>query len=697
MPASIFAGSKVKTLKDTLTLNGKSDIISSTVDPTASAVDAPIGSLLINQTSGKLYRKLDAGSSVNWEEVGSGTGGINYILNPSAEVNTTGWSTYADAAGAAPVDGTGGSPNVTWTRSTSSPLRGVADFNFAKDAANRQGQGVSVDFTIDEADKAKVLSVTFDYEVLSGTYADADLTVYLIADPTGTPVVIQPAGYTVQAATVGTTMRQIATFQTQATGLSYRLCFHVASTSASAYTLAVDNVVVGPQQTVYGSPVTDWVSYTPVMTGGTASAISGRWRRVGDSIHARVVATLSAGGIYTISAPFPTESSKFPNNAINIIYGTATYYDSSGNVSYSGGPYFSSSTTVRFYGPANTEWSATTPVAFGVGDIISVDIVYPAAGLSSSVQMSQDTDTRVIAASVYRSVANQSVSGSSDVKIQWNGKNNDSTASFDSTTNYRWTNPVSGIIKGSGFIGINATAASAVILVNLYKNGSPVKTIGLMSSSASTSTSIPFSFQIALNAGDYLEMYVNPSGQTIAIQGDSTIYNGSQWNIERLSGPATIAASETVAARYYTTAGNPVTNNAVNYIDFATKDYDTHGMASGTGSGNVLVTNTGFKVTIPISGKYAISVSTISATGGGWAVNEIWETGVMRNGSDIQMGLNASQATHNTYMSSHLYIVANLIAGDRIEPRLFQNSGATLNMLAAAPGLNNFSIVRVGN
>jgi hypothetical protein len=71
MPSTIFSGQKIKTLKDTLTLNGKSDIISSTTDPTASAVDAPIGSLLINQTSGKLYRKLDAGSSTNWEEVGS--------------------------------------------------------------------------------------------------------------------------------------------------------------------------------------------------------------------------------------------------------------------------------------------------------------------------------------------------------------------------------------------------------------------------------------------------------------------------------------------------------------------------------------------------------------------------------------------------------------------------------------------------
>jgi hypothetical protein len=287
MPATIFAGSKVKALKGTMNLNGGADIISSATDPTSVAVDASPGSLLLNTTSGKLYRKNDSGSSTNWSEVGSGGSGINYVTNPTASTDTSGWATYADAAGTAPVDGTGGSPTVTWTRSTSSPLRGAADFNFTKDAANRQGQGVATDITIDLADQAKILTVSFDYEVLSGTYATGDLTVYLIADPAGTPVVIQPAGYQVQAATAGTKMRQIATFQTQATGQTYRVCFHVASTSALAYSLAIDNVVVGPQTVQYGAPVTDWVDYTPVWTASVSNpsigngTLAGKYRRVG--------------------------------------------------------------------------------------------------------------------------------------------------------------------------------------------------------------------------------------------------------------------------------------------------------------------------------------------------------------------------------------------------------------------------------
>ena len=59
----IFAGTKVKTLKSTIDLNGGNGIISSATDPTSSAVSANIGSLLLNSSNGKLYRKNDSGSS----------------------------------------------------------------------------------------------------------------------------------------------------------------------------------------------------------------------------------------------------------------------------------------------------------------------------------------------------------------------------------------------------------------------------------------------------------------------------------------------------------------------------------------------------------------------------------------------------------------------------------------------------------
>jgi hypothetical protein len=67
MPAAIFQGSEVKTLKDQLNIGGATKILTGTDDPTSVAKDAPLGSKYIKTDTGGWYRKLDAGSSTNWE------------------------------------------------------------------------------------------------------------------------------------------------------------------------------------------------------------------------------------------------------------------------------------------------------------------------------------------------------------------------------------------------------------------------------------------------------------------------------------------------------------------------------------------------------------------------------------------------------------------------------------------------------
>lgn len=81
---------------------------------------------------------------------GAGASDLNkeYVKNPKFESDASDYSAYADAAGSSPVDGTGGSPSVTITQTTSAPLSGVASGLITKDAANRQGEGVSTDLLI---------------------------------------------------------------------------------------------------------------------------------------------------------------------------------------------------------------------------------------------------------------------------------------------------------------------------------------------------------------------------------------------------------------------------------------------------------------------------------------------------------------------------------------------------------------------
>jgi hypothetical protein len=246
--------------------------------------------------SRKLYAKTDGiyhlDSSGNEQKVGAGTGGnggINHISNSDAETNASGWATYADAASALPVDGTGGSANITIARSTSSPLRGTASFLITKDAANRQGQGTSFDFSIDRADASRNVTVSFDYST-SGTFVagdSSDLRVYLY-DVTNSALIYANGlyGETIKAGSG----RYSATFGLSSS-TSYRLILHVATTSAAAWTFKFDNVKVSPVEEVQGAIVSDWRPFTLSVTATSANPTKGtivrdeaRYRRVGDSV-----------------------------------------------------------------------------------------------------------------------------------------------------------------------------------------------------------------------------------------------------------------------------------------------------------------------------------------------------------------------------------------------------------------------------
>lgn len=71
MPATIFNGSKVKALKDTLSLNGGAEVISTTSDPSSGGgLAAPIGSIALNTSAGTIYQKTGAADTA-WGSVSS--------------------------------------------------------------------------------------------------------------------------------------------------------------------------------------------------------------------------------------------------------------------------------------------------------------------------------------------------------------------------------------------------------------------------------------------------------------------------------------------------------------------------------------------------------------------------------------------------------------------------------------------------
>lgn len=290
-------------------------------------------SVLYPKTDGYLYYKNDAGAETR---IQAGSGGINYILNSDAEGGTTGWATYADAAGTVPVDGTGGSPNITLTASTSAPLRGLQSFLITKDAANRQGQGVSYDFTIDPADVSKSLKISYDYSA-SAAYTGSTGTEYMVTYVYDITNAVQiPSSNIYMPRGSGT---QEVTFNAT-TSTSYRLEFHIAGTGTSAWTYKYDNVQLGPQEVILSAAMSNWESYTPTFSAGwgTTTNVSFRYRRVGDTIDIMgsfEMGTVSAAeASFTLPSGLTVDSSKQSLFGNRSTVGEAQYSSAGGDLVY---------------------------------------------------------------------------------------------------------------------------------------------------------------------------------------------------------------------------------------------------------------------------------------------------------------------------------------------------------------------------
>lgn len=254
---------------------------------------------------------------------GSGAGSVNYIQTSSKswdmEATITGWNTYKDAAAATPADGTGGSPTViTIARNTTTPLNGVADLKISKSAANGQGEGVSIDVTVPSgyqyAQKGQI-KLLLNSNTTNFVAGDFVFYVYDVTNSTLiTPNVTSMSKYKGAIS---------ITWDSSATGTSYRLIMHCAVTTTLAYDIYIDDVIFGPGVTAQGAVVGAWQSYTPTYSAsfGSTSNSVGYWRRVGTDME--IVGSFNPG---TVTAALATVSipSGYTINTSNLALPSAT-------------------------------------------------------------------------------------------------------------------------------------------------------------------------------------------------------------------------------------------------------------------------------------------------------------------------------------------------------------------------------------
>jgi trimeric autotransporter adhesin len=613
----------------------------------------------------------------------------NYIGNGKAtNATTAGWATYADAAGTAPVDGTGGSPNVTISTSSSSPLSGDNSFTLVKDAANRQGQGWSYDFTIASSDQAKVLQIQFDYLISSGTFVagssttDSDVTCW-IYDVTNAQV-IQPSTFRLYSNSATTSNTSIGNFQTASNSTSYRLIFHVGSTSASAYTLKVDSVSVSPTQYVYGSPITDWQSYTPTFTGfGTVTGNETQWRRVGSDVEIRSKFTAGTSTATEARVSLPSGLTSADTTKIPSIQLAGSLIRSTSLGSFASfyaliEPSVTYATFSTWSGSAGGLTKALGNTLSGSSDTFSFTARIPIQGLSSCVQMSDSADTRVVVAEM-TSTSATSIPNTTWTLIPFGTVVEDSHASYSTSTNL-YTIPVSGRYRVTTILNW-ATGTTGSRFTAIYKNGTYLTNIGVASrtpENINSGGSVIRNF----NAGDTIGIYAqhNDGGSlSLAAPTVSSNQTVNSFMIERISGPVAIATTETIAASYYASATG--TSSTTQTINFNTKLFDTHLAVSTTAPSGGTGT---WKFTAPVSGYYQCNVLPYCTANVQYSIYK----------NDTKYAIVDFIDGANSGMSGCAAYLIDLIAGDYIDFRFDSSNTFGGNASKTTNGVSSIQISR---
>jgi hypothetical protein len=617
---------------------------------------------------------------------GTGSGSKNYITYTNFEAgNTTGWGLLTAGAVDSTTKVVSGSITAsaasvtTFTTTSTNPLSGTYSLNTASSGAWSVGQGfISQAYSIDREDyvSPKVMAFSARYEVVSGSTnlnmsgTTSNTFAVWLYDVTNS-VWKQPVG---SYSMVGDGIVQ-GTVQFDSTCTSFRIAIVAVNASAGAVSINWDDFKVGPQTTAVGAPITDWVSYIP--TGSFSNTTyTGKWRRVGDTMEvvAHGVAggaVVASGGTLAVAIPsgYTIDTSKLLGAGDPTNLGSGRILKSA-TANYPGSVGYSTTTQVILYnfnaaGTTAVEASttATVPITFAAGDAFDMIFRVPITGWSSSVQMSSDADTRVVAFNANTPSGTLSAAYNA---ISW-VKLNDSHGAFNGTTTY--TVPVSGWYQISASIAIAATfAAGNNNELRLKVNGAARADHNARAGGAQVwATPVLHTLQL-LNAGDLLtfESFTDGTGPS---------YVGTQdfqrLSIHRLSGPAAIAASEKIYASYYQNSAQSITAATQTVVNFDTKIEDSHG---------AVTTGASWKFMAPRADKYRLSV-VVTSGNNAWTATQSFAVAFFKNGSaytgspQLTAVAQATATFRLIATGSHTF---SLLAGEYLDIRLTQSLTANL-------------------
>lgn len=665
----------------------------------------PVNGMVYFDSASNKLRRYENGVWVNFSDSQT-SAPKNYLENNGTfETGVSGWAAFNTTfTNGVPTTITGGSTKVSFATTTTNPLTnspsGAASGLFSiTDATASIGHGIiSSVMTIEDQDLAKVFQFSANYRTVlnpanldfSGTSTQTlEFWIYNVGRNAWT----QPSGFR-SLNTKDVPGVASGEFQTDSSDASnnnqYRLALIIRNTPAGTASMQLDTMYFGRSVRAFGSPVTDWVSWVPTGSFTTNTTYSGRYRRVGSNMEAIVRISFSgtpnspANTSINLPSGFSIDTLSSLNTDV-LGYGRAII----GGVGYNGRVQTASATSVTlesinasgtYATGANT--TATVPATIGAGSIIYLTFSAPIAGWSSAVQMSDSANTRVISLRASRGSA-LTVPASTGTAIPFTTVQKDTSNSYNPTTGV-FTAPVSGTYRVQATVSYQtaAWASGNVHYMFLTKNPGAISggvfgwnTVGstasvIMSSSGGTS--------IDMNAGDTLTLFAfqnSATSKTLEANGDL-----NHLSIELVSGPAAIAATETVSCAVRTSSGQSIPASTSTQVVFNSVDHNTHEGTFNTATGTF---------TAPVSGLYETVVQVAPA-------------GAANLAYDINIFYNGTQRTNARIIGSNslggLSLKGNwtgrLLAGQTI----FVNanfSGTTT--LSADAAQNYITIKRVGN
>lgn len=635
----------------------------------------------------------------------------NYIVNSTFESNTDdGWNRVKTTITSNLPTGTptiGKLLAVAPSISSFGPYSGSAPFDtyslFFGNVISTvvAGEGIISDaFTVEPGDLGKVLTFKLYYKSdygastdnWSGILGSQTWAVYIYDQTAG--AWLQPAGFLGMNQNSGVGIVS-GTFQSSVvSGQQYRIAVIALKNTTSTSALQIDNIYVGSQTAPIGPVVTDWVSYTPTITGfGTVAFQSFRSRRVGDTLE--IEGYFQAGTVSAATASFTigynggngNVSIDNPGKIVtNAVVGRVGYNQSSSTFF---GAYVlctSSGSTLNFSAQTSTVNNLATSVSgnfFVSGSVLQLNASVPISGWSSNVQLSNDTDTRVVAFRATRTSSQSfpNVPALPGTVVQFDSIKNDTHGAWDSV-NYRYIIPVSGYYDISARFLLQFGTNTAEIVAYLVVDGTVVALQqDFKAATASGNQGIFARFLWNLNAGQAVQvrMYQANSGGG-AINGVfelGGIEHGAMY-VNRLSGPSVVAASETVAASAINTSAQSILNTTLTNVTGWTVQQNTHGSLATDG-----------QFTAPVSGFYVATLQLGYAAN----VNGFRAARILLDGVAVSY---AEAPGSNFIIPPITHWAGRLNAGQILRPNTYQTSGSPLSINSDG-NYNKWIIVRVGN